>query len=282
MLPKSIYFYWGNETMSFLRYMTFKSFRFYHPNWKMTLIKRRDKLTNRRSPSWAQYQDFTKKFKSDYSNKLGDLDINIEWLEDSYPEIAGIKNITDVHTSDILAWYILANKGGIVSDTDIVYVKKIDYEKYKDVDFGMVSFEGQPMPTYMPVSFMLGQPNVIWDKIYKTSRVTVNKNVYESAGTPALRKATTGHITQIVKDYPTLNVRRLPSKIVFPFSEDFNGSKYKDLNFEKDKFDTFSEDTIGIHWYAGRNGVQMYNSRYNIDTYANYKSTVSRAIGACM
>ncbi len=283
MMPKSIYFYWGNETMSFLRYMTFKSFRFYHPDWEITLVKRRVMLKNKgKGLKWSQNQDFTKKFKNDYSDKLGELNIKLEWLEDSYPEVAAIKGISDVHTSDILAWYILAHKGGVVSDTDILYVAPIDYEKFKDIDFGVVNFQGQPKPTYMPVSFMLGQPNKAWKKIYDVSRKVVKSNVYESAGTPALKKAVGRKFEDIVKNFPAVNVQRLPSQIVFPFADKYNGSQFMNLNFKQDKFDSFSKDVVGIHWYAGRKGVQQFNKQYDIDTYAKYKSTISRAIGACM
>ena len=39
MIDKKIYFYWGNQPMSFLRYMTLISFNIFNPEWKMILIK---------------------------------------------------------------------------------------------------------------------------------------------------------------------------------------------------------------------------------------------------
>ena len=173
-LPKVAYFYWGSETMSFLRYMTFYTFRAHNTDWKIVLIKRKKPL-GKIDYGWAETQDFMLNELPDYSHKLDELNVTVEWLEDEYPEIAAL-DISDVHTSDILAWYILARKGGVVSDTDIIFTRPFDYERFKNTEFGIVCFEGWPKKDYMPVSFMISQPNIIHDRTYKASLKNVDNN----------------------------------------------------------------------------------------------------------
>ena len=143
MIHKVAYFYWGNERMSFLRYCTFKTFRYYNPDWKIILVKRKNPLEAKKY-NWTETQDFMYEQSEDYSDRLDELDITVEYLEDEYPEIAAL-DISDVHTSDILAWYILAYKGGIVSDTDIIFTASFDYELFKSTEFGIVCFDKLPV-----------------------------------------------------------------------------------------------------------------------------------------
>jgi len=279
MLPKVAYFYWGSEVMSFLRYMTFKSFRHYHPDWEMVLIKRRVPLA-KEDYKWGETQDFMFAPLDDYSDRLSELNVSMECLEDSYPEIATM-DLSDVHTSDILAWSILGHRGGVISDTDIVYTSTLDYERFKDLDFGIVCFKDKPKANYMPVSFMISQPNEICKDVYDKATKVVKKTVYESAGTPALIKTVKSFDDMKLK-YPDLKVEKLPSKIVFPWSEEHLWRTYAGFAFEQNQFDDLNEDTIGIHWYAGAIGNQKYNRAYTEGTYKNFDSTISKAIGVCL
>lgn len=277
MLPKHIYFYWGNEKMSFLRYMTFKSFRHHNPDWEMTLVKRREPLP-RRDYGWTEKQDFMFEQEEDYSDRLEELDVYIEYIEDSFPNIAEL-DLSDVHTSDILAWYILAYRGGVVSDTDIVFTKPFDWERYKDVQFGICSFEKLPAPDYMPVSFMISQRNEIHELIYETAVERYDIGSYESAGTPAILEAV-GNFENIKKLFPEYNVVRLPSTLVFNFAEKFRFTYYSIMLFSQNHYNNLDEDTIGLHWYAGEN--QRYNRLYKESNIASFNSTVAEAVKAAL
>ena len=283
MIPKVAYFYWGSETMSFLRYMTFASFRAHNPDWRIVLVTRLEPLEPQKY-DWAETQDFMFEPLEDYFDRLNDLGVEIQFLEEEFEEIAAL-DISDVHTSDILAWYILARKGGIVSDTDIIYTRSFDYERFKKTSFGIVCFEGWPKPNYMPVSFMISQPNLIYDQIYKASLKNVDKNVYESAGTICIEKSV-GSFEQIKAHFTNEKyaglITRLPDKIVFPFAKDFQWGMYSNLAFEQNNYSKLHEDCIGIHWYAGAPGHQRYNRAYRESTYKSYNNTISTAIDAAL
>ena len=212
----------------------------------------------------------------DYTSSLEALDIKVEYLEDEYKEIAAL-DISDVHTSDILAWYILARKGGVVSDTDIIFTRPFDYERFKDTEFGIVCFDGLPKANYMPVSFMISQPNVIHEKIYQASLKLVDKNVYESAGTIVIEN-TLGSFVDICRKNKEVNVTKLPNKIIFPFADDYEWGFYAQLAFIYNTYDHLDKDCIGIHWYAGAPGHQKFNEAYANGDYGKYNNTIGAAI----
>jgi len=280
VIPKTAYFYWGSEVMSYLRYMTFYTFRAHNPNWKIVLVKRRNSL-GAQNYEWAEQQDFMFAPLPDYSDKLDDLNIEIEYLEDEYPEIAAL-DISDVHTSDILAWYILGHKGGVVADTDIVFVRPFDYDRFKTTEFGICCFQRFPKPDYMPVSFMISQPNEIFRYIYKKSVECVDKTVYESAGTIVIEKSLGGFKEICDRFGDSVEITRLPSKIVFPFAEDYPWGAYSGLAFANNVFSLLHLDCIGIHWYAGAPGHQSINRRYADGNYKKFENTVSSAIAAAV
>lgn len=277
-IPNKAYFYWGGGPLSFLRYMTLYSFLFYNPDCKAILIKRKNPLGGV-DYGWEESQDFMAEGIRDYSDRLVELPLTIEYLEDEYSEIAAL-DISDVHTSDILAWYIMARKGGMISDMDILYVKKFDWDKYGDAEFGMVSFESWPKPNYMPVSFMIGQPNEIYEEIYQASLRLVDKTIYQSAGTSVIEK-TLGDFEDIKRKFTDILVTKLPDKIVFPFAKDYEWGYYPSLMFSANRYGDLSKDTIGIHWYAGHPVSQKCNLIYNHENYSDFNNTISSAIGAC-
>jgi len=74
-MKKDIYFYWGNETMSYMRYMTLYSFCGFNPDWKVYLIK--NNTPTNRVMQTAEKQDKTEYKGKDYSDRLKDLNIDI-------------------------------------------------------------------------------------------------------------------------------------------------------------------------------------------------------------
>ena len=164
-LPKNIYFYWGNKTMSFFRYLSLYSFKKFNPDWNVILIRRRNPKTPKEH-DWEERLDSLYFKGEDCFNVAEYIDIEIRYLEDEYPEIVKL-DLEENHISDIHLFKILAEQGGIVSDTDILFYKPIDYEKIKDVDVVLISFKCYPKKNYIPFSFMLGSPNIFFKQMYK-------------------------------------------------------------------------------------------------------------------
>lgn len=267
--PKNIYFYWGNKTMSFLRYMSLYSFKKFNPNWNIILIKRRNSIIPKEY-GWEERLDSLYFKGEDCSNLLDDLDITIKYLEEEYPEIAEL-DIQENHISDVILWKILSEDGGIVSDTDVLFYKPIDYEKIKDVDVGLISFQGYPRKDYIPLSFMIGKPNRFFRQMYQKSKNEINTEIWDNS--PSLMDS----FKQIKNIFNNLNIVRLPSHLVFPFSETKKEpQEYFKMMFEKET--KIPKDSIGMHWYGANPNSQRFNNKLTKDNYKNSDNTICKII----
>ncbi len=267
-LPKNIYFYWGNKTMSFLRYLSLYSFKKFNPDWNVILIKRRNPKTPKRYNLEEKSDSIY--FKSeDCYNLVDNLDIEIKYIEEEYPEIAEL-DLEENHISDIILFKILGEKGGIVSDTDILYYNPIDYEKIKDIDVGLISFNGYPKKDYIPLSFVLGKPNNFFKEMYERFKSKINPKIWDNS--PSLMDSL--DLTKI--KFSDLNIIRLPSHLVFPFSETKKRCDYFKLMFEKES--KIPKDSIGIHWYGANPNSQRFNNILTKDNYKNSDNTICKII----
>jgi len=245
-----IWLYWGNKAMSFLRYMTVHSACAL--NDRVVLIVRSEGIGH----SWAEKQDMNHYNGPDYTERLNDLpNLEIVLLDMMYSDIA-LMNAPEVHTSDLLAWRLLADYGGTVSDMDIVYIKPIP-EITDDVQLIRFDFG------YYPVAFMQGKPCSFWKEAYEIALDRYAPDNYESCGAPILQ----------VLPVPD-SCRWLPTETVFPF-HDWPWARMRRALF-RHVVDKLPKKTIGIHWYAGAN--QQTNNRLTHNTFKEQPCTISKAI----
>ena len=244
--PKRAFFYWGNDTMSFMRYMTLVSFRALNPDWEIVLIKH-----DGGRPRWESSEEIDKYSYEgrDYTDSLDVLGITIEQYDAAWTY--GLDDsMTDVHCKDLSMWYLLATRGGVVADMDILFNKPM-HSLDLDCDVGLVSFSGYPKPGYIPVTFMIGSPNRFFRDTHLKALASYDPQVYECCGNQAVECKS---LDEIIRRYPELIVKRLPDRCVFPFVD-------RELNqaFESavtaDCSDDIADDCIGIHWYAGHPSV---------------------------
>jgi len=268
-LPKNIYFYWGNKTMSFLRYMSLYSFKKFNPNWNVILILRKNPKIQK-DYGWEERLDSLYFKGEDCFNLINNLNIEIKYLEEEYPEIAEL-NFSETQISDILLFKILGEEGGIVSDTDILYYKPINYEKIKDADVGIISFKGHPKKDYIPWSFMLGKPNNFFKEMYEKSKKEINPKVWDNS--PILINS----LEKIRNKFKNLNIIRLPSHLVFPFSENEEES-YEPFKLMFENNVKIPRQSIGMHWYGANPTSQRFNNQLTKDNYDKCDNTICRII----
>jgi hypothetical protein len=257
--PKRAFFYWGNETMSFMRYMTLASFRALNPDWEIVLIKHDGGRPRWESPE--QIDKYTYEGR-DYSGLMDSLHVTVEQFDASW--VHGIDDeMTDVHCKDLAMWYLLATRGGVVADMDILFIKPM-HTLDLDCDIGMVSFSGYPKPGYIPVTFMMGSPNRFFRDTHRAALCNYDPAVYECCGNHAMEHAA---LDQIMTRYPELIVKRLPQHCVFPFLEVEWGTACA-YGVAEDRRDAIPPDCIGVHWYAGNpvvNEIVQQVDHTNID-----------------
>lgn len=234
----NLWFFWGQEHMTFLRWMTLFSACQVHDN--VVLILREKPVCP--EVRWKERQDFQQKpIGHNWLPDLASLPVKIEFLENIAPEIAALQ-APDVQTSDLLAWWLLSNYGGTVADMDIVFLKPLPEIKQ---DVQVVVFSGHPKRGYVPVTFMQGRPCSVWWATYANALRSFDPNKYESCGTGALvPKPESG----------------LSEHVVFPWAGKHPWVLWHDWLF-KTQWPEIPVDCCGIHWYAGHN--QKWNQKIN-------------------
>lgn len=271
---KEIYFYWGNATMSYMRYMSLYSFCKLNPDWKVHLIVNNSEQLR---VDTIEKQDKTEFKGKDYFHLIKYLDINTIDFENNMINLDNsvVEQMSDVHTKDVLNWKILSEWGGVVADMDILFTKPIGTLINSDTDIGLICFSNYPQPGYIPVSFMYSSgSNTFFKKTYDRALANYNSSIYESCGTLCIEEQS---LAEIVKNYPNSTVQRLPDASVFPFVEyEWNEGirKLYQGDFRRD----IHTDAIGIHWYAGTPQSQKQNNKLNAQTVYKINNTVSNSI----
>jgi hypothetical protein len=273
-MKKDIYFYWGNETMSYMRYMTLYSFRLFNPTWNMYLIK--NNKPSKRSIRWTtpERQDKTEYRGKDYSSLLSDLRICMIEFSNSMVDLDEkiVDDMSDVHIKDVLNWKLLSEQGGVVADMDILFIKPITDEINDDSEVGLVCFDGHPKKDYIPVTFMYSSGhNEFFENTYLNALRRYNPNVYESCGTLCIKEK---NLNEIRESYSNLIIQRLDDGIIFPFIR-YEWGLGVQMLYNGDHTSEMLKESIGVHWYAGTQLSQIYNNKINKQTVGLINNTIT-------
>jgi hypothetical protein len=273
---KDIYFYWGNETMSYMRYMTLCSFCLLNPDWNVHLIKN-NHTSERYLINTIEKQDKTEYKGKDYSDLISKLSIDSINFENNMIDLPFevVSSMSDVHIKDTLHWKLLGDVGGVVADMDILFIKSITNEIFDDTDIGLVCFKKYPKKDYIPVTFMYSSgSNSFFKNVYQEALKNYKPDVYESCGNLCIKEK---NIEEIKKNFSHLKVQRLDDSIVFPFIAHSWPETIK-LLYERDNTHSMNEKSIGIHWYAGAPMSQDYNNKINEESVNDITNTMSTCI----
>jgi len=271
---KDIYFYWGNSTMSYMRYMSLYSFCKLNPDWNVYLVLNDSKQLK---VDTVEKQDKTEFKGEDYYHLVKLLNINTIDFENKMINLDNsvVDKMSDVHIKDILNWKILSEWGGVVADMDILFTKPIGALINDDTNIGLICFSNYPKPNYIPVSFMYSSGNNdFFKKTYNRALSNYNPDVYESCGTLCIEEQ---NLTEIIKNYPNNVVQRLPDTTVFPFVEYEWNEGIRKL-YQGDFRCNIHPDAVGIHWYAGTSQSQEQNNKLNAQTVYEINNTISNSI----
>lgn len=243
--------------MSYLRYLTFKTLRHFHPHSRIQLFISKHCKTD--GHAWGvEKQDFENPdcFKIDHIDQLDELDVEIIHMDHFG------KQYHPNFQSDIFRWWWLKNNGGFYLDTDQIILKsfeglplnnKIMYCAYKAVTCGV----------YTPVGAIGAQKDSkIVNHIVKYIPDYHNPNVYNSLGPFMFRDV------MAKKDWQEgLN---MPSKWFYPVPESCFVSKIFDGSFK------IPEESYSLHWFGGHPLSQEFNKKYIEEFVDTSNDTISR------
>lgn len=279
-IPKVIHFYWGNEKLSYLRYLSVLSFRKLNPDWKIKIHV--PLILNTSPPAWDSMHQKHSKINKDYFDELKNL--NVEIVKQDFSKDFD-NNAHEVHKCDFLRWKVLADEGGVWSDIDILYVKPItdlienvEEEYQQSIDVFLCCFR----KSKHAIGFLMSAGNnPFYRKISAMAKEAYNKTQYQCIGSLLIDHNYHSQV-KIRKEFGReMNVYFIESKCVYSLQEESIPIFFLEtVNNVEHLIDT--PGIIGFHWYAGHPLAQEFESNFdksNIDNYNNFLTTAIKTLG---
>ena len=257
MIPLNFGLWWSGSKLSYLRYLTFKSLRYFHPKSNIQLFVgtefRKDGHTWRDEKQEFEEPDGIKK---DYIGKLKDLNIEVhrvDWFSQYAPNFQ----------SDFFRYWFLKSYGGFYLDTDQIILRSFA-ELPLDNDLIYSGYKAQSCGYYTPVGVIGAIKNSeIVDFIMRYLSKFVDINNYNSAG-PFMFREVLGH--QEWKD----KMFNAPSNYFYPISESYMVENIYSGDLK------VSNDSFALHWYGGHKLSQEFNKKYTEEFAQKSNDTISR------
>ena len=238
-IPKLAHFYWGGKQLTFLQYLSIYTFWKLNPDWTINLHTPKVATEN---ISWSTHEQ---KYEFTGKNYYKDaLNVGVVLREWDFKQFGMTNDMSEVHKSDILRWYLLSTEGGLWSDFDILYFKPMS----------SLCFNTQMMSNFNTfvsicryghsIGFLLSsRSNPYFARILNNARSNYKPNEYQSMGVRAINNS-----------FPNINVinntgvsaYNIPMDVVYPYDAS-NIIKLLNTNDSSN----ITPNTIGIHWYAG-------------------------------
>jgi hypothetical protein len=240
-IPRMAYFYWGGETLPYLRYLTLSSFRKFNPDWNMTLYVPKKLQSNL---CWVSSEHKLVKSGTGkcYLSLVKDLGIKI--VEFDMEKLGLSNDLSEVHKSDYLRWHLLGTVGGLWSDMDIIYFKSIT--QVVDGKQLVVCFQRGLKHQFWSIGFLgSSSNNLFYRRMFEEAKKRTDSYRYQYIGS-ILMKQVHGSYVSTIKKYPQYKIHNLQSSVVYPVM----AHQVQDL-YNGMKMEYIKKDTIGIHWYAG-------------------------------
>lgn len=258
-IPLKFGLFWTGANLSYLRYLTFKSLRHFHPDAHIYLcIPERFGLGQQK---WGgESQDFQNNANcEDYSELLEDLGVEVDFVE-----YIGDPDYCPILQSDIFRWIWMRDNGGIYLDTDQIILRNFDtlplekefiYCRYDEIQCG----------DYCPTGVLglsKGSPiaNIAIEKIANTYR----DNSYNSSGPFMMRRA--------------LGKMNLSDSFNAPWEYFYPVRGSNGVEGIYDGSFVIPKNSYALHWYGGHGRSQKFNATYNENVMKTSNDTISRTL----
>jgi len=253
-IPKCMNFFWADGPMSWLRYLTIKSFRTLNPDWEIKLHRTKT-LGAHEKWKTGEVQDYAKYKGVDYSDRLDLLDVGVFW---ETPH----ENLAPAHASDLFQWELLSTEGGFYSDMDILYTKPLDYKSFVNQDVVSCHSLG-----FMTIGFFgASADNPLFKAIRLEAMSSYNGESYQNTGAEAIyrlagldpiwgrtRRPGDVAMNKLKKMFSTLDYIELPQETFYPWA----WNQIEDLWSSKE---SLPYNCCGIHWFGGAARSQQMNN----------------------
>jgi len=144
MITLNFGLFWSGSKLSYLRYLTFKTLRHFHPDAPIQLYVANECKKDGYKWWGGEKQDFESELEGkDYLEELGDLDVEIIHTDK-------FSGYLPTFQSDFFRWWYLKNNGGWYLDTDQIILKSF---KTLPLDCNLICsiYPSKSCGTYSPV-----------------------------------------------------------------------------------------------------------------------------------
>lgn len=263
MIPQVMNFFWSGPRMTFMRYMTLRSFRHWNPNFPMVLWT----ADSCHGKSWNSTEmDDSECNNNDYSHLVDALQIERKtWTPPFNP-------ISHTHASDLFRWWLLSTIGGLYADMDILWLNPIDtiHKNYLNSD-SLCCMECNS--SMFAIGFFGSSPNCpMFQDIYAKAIKNYSSHTYESAGAIAVyqsannAKSARAVLGYFRIKYPTIRIVQLPDNAFYYF----NCRTYPTIYTNTVKMPS---QCLGLHWFGGGPASQQWNQLLTQENYTEYHNT---------
>jgi len=285
MISRRAYFFWGQERMSWLRYMTLYSFKKLNPSWEVELYQCSSSFIKEKTWPTSENQDFYNYTGVDYLPEVKKLGVSIKKWSLTHPKGKSWEGMMGPqHKSNFFKWQKLSEVSGFYSDMDILFVRSMDeyYEEVKQKNT-VLCFNGK----FFSIGFLGSSGNnKFFRDVFLHTFESFNLHKYQSAGVRSLismlrklwisskgpnkmpDRAGLWMWNLIEKSYSDLVVHNNKMRVVYPWLYNVLEHVFKI------KHTSLPQECIGIHWYAGAKISQEYNNLLNEKNYETYDCTL--------
>jgi hypothetical protein len=272
-IPKIAHFYWGNDTISFFRYLTVYSFKKFNPDWVIKLYY--PKIKYQGEKTWHTQEHSQKFTGTNYIDRL--FSMGIEKIEIDFNNYGMDNYMPETFKADFLRWYLLSTSGGLWSDFDIIYFRPMDNfylnspaNKHLDT---LICLNSDSSGTYHSIGFLLGSVNNPYYRFVNSQTYgMLKKGDYQSIGSGILNHYFSNMLL-IQQRFPALNVGNISADVVYPIN--FTMVPYI---FHTPYMQYLTERSIGLHWFAGHPEAGKFENLIDENTHVGYNNIISQII----
>lgn len=273
-IPRVMHTYWGATKLSWLRYMTVKSFSLTNPDWKIKVHTPTVLFTQ--GLRWEQNIAPKRGDESrDWFPELKSIS-NVEIVEvDCIKE--GLGDIPDVFRSDLLRLKWLGTEGGLYSDMDVIHFRPLfeayfNVEQNVDVDT-IVSFSTER--DHFSIGYLGSSVNSpFYNALYSRGTAQLLSEGDRQTFGVILWGSLVRNDVDIIRIFPNLKILNLTFKACYPYLYSY----MPDILENNHDLSVTHPDCVALHWYAGHPDCAKWEHLLTSNNYMNYKTTLCNCI----
>lgn len=275
-IPKTAHFYWGGQKLSYLRFMSVKSFCALNPDWQVLVHVPTE--VSPAAPEWDTFQQKNIDICQDYFDHVASLS-RVTIVQHNFDRYNFSNQAHEVHKSDFLRWKLLNSHGGVWSDIDILYVRPISALAENQAESESIDTALCPLlpPSKHTVGFLMSSKNnKFFQSLSRQARNSYDPTVYQCMGSDLINRFDSlDHLQRRFKQNKFVFLDRacvytIDSKNIEKFYQVPDQDIMKKLNNRK---------VIGFHWFAGHPMSQEFENKLtanNVDQHNNILTTAIR------